>query len=37
MFKKVLVAVMMAVSFMAVTCLEAHAPPPQCNPCPWVN
>jgi hypothetical protein len=42
MFKKVLVAVVLALSFCAAIGVQAAAPPPQCGtgnnpPCPWVN
>jgi hypothetical protein len=37
MFKKVLLAVVLALSFLSVIGVEASVPPPTCNPCPWVN
>ncbi len=37
MIKKVLFAVVLAISFFSAIGLEGAVPPPQCNPCPWVN
>ena len=37
MFKKVLLAVVLALSFLSVIGVEASVPPPSCGPCPWVN
>lgn len=42
MFKKVLMAVVMALTFLAAIGVQASAPPPTCGignnpPCPWVN
>jgi hypothetical protein len=41
MFKKVLLAVVLALSFFSAISVQASAPPPTCggpgNPCPWVN
>jgi len=37
MFKKVLLAVVVAISFFSVIGVQASAPPPTCAPCPWVN
>jgi hypothetical protein len=37
MIKKVLLAVVLALSFFSAIGLEGSAPPPQCLPCPWVN
>jgi hypothetical protein len=37
MFKKALLAVLMTLSFFAAIGAEASIPPPECNPCPWVN
>jgi len=42
MFRKVLLAVVLALSFVAAISVQASIPPPQCGignnpPCPWVN
>jgi hypothetical protein len=37
MFKKVLLAVVLALSFFSAIGIQASAPPPECLPCPWVN
>jgi hypothetical protein len=42
MVKKVLMAVILALSFFAAIGVQASAPPPECGlpgnpPCPWVN
>jgi hypothetical protein len=37
MFKKVLLAVVLALSFFSAIGMQATIPPPSCNPCPWVN
>jgi hypothetical protein len=36
MFKKVLVATILALSMFATIEAEAYHPPPTCNPCPQV-
>lgn len=37
MIKKVLLAAVLALTFLSAIGIEAYAPPPTCNPCPWVN
>jgi hypothetical protein len=37
MLKKALLAAILALSFFAAMGVQASAPAPQCNPCPWVN
>jgi hypothetical protein len=37
MFKKILLTVVLALSFFAAIGLEGSVPPPACDPCPWVN
>jgi len=37
MLKKALLALMLALSFLAAVGAEAGPPLPACNPCPWVN
>jgi hypothetical protein len=37
MFKKILLTVVLALSFFSAIGLEGSAPPPSCDPCPWVN
>jgi len=37
MFKKVLLAVVLALSFFSAIGMQASIPPPSCGPCPWVN
>jgi len=37
MLKKALLAALLALSFFAAIGLQGHAPPPECDPCPWVN
>jgi hypothetical protein len=37
MLKKTLLAAILALSFVAAVGTQASAPPPQCDPCPWVN
>jgi hypothetical protein len=37
MFRKALLAVVLALSFFAAVGAEAGAPPPTCLPCQWVN
>jgi hypothetical protein len=37
MFKKTLLAVVLALSFFAAIGADASQPPPTCDPCPWVN
>jgi hypothetical protein len=37
MIKKVLFAVVLVLSFVSAISVQASVPPPQCDPCPWVN
>ena len=37
MVKRFLLAVVLAMTFMSVIGMQASVPPPQCDPCPWVN
>jgi len=37
MMKKVLLAAILALSFLSAVGLEGITPPPTCGPCPWVN
>jgi len=37
MLKKALFAAILALSFVAAVGTQASIPPPQCNPCPYVN
>jgi predicted nucleic acid-binding protein len=37
MFKKVLLVFALALSFVSAMSVSASAPPPQCDPCPWIN
>jgi hypothetical protein len=42
MFKKVLLAVVMALTYLTAVGVQASVPPPTCGtgnnpPCPWVN
>jgi hypothetical protein len=37
MIKKVLLTAILALSFFSAIGLEGNAPPPSCDPCPWVN
>ena len=37
MLKKAVLAVLLALSFLAAVGAETPIPPPQCAPCPWVN
>jgi hypothetical protein len=37
MSKKILLAVVLALSFFSAVGVQASAPPPECLPCPWVN
>ena len=37
MFRKAIFAVLLTLSFVAAVGSQASAPPPQCDPCPWVN
>ncbi len=37
MFKKVLLAFVLALSFVSAISVSASVPPPTCDPCPWVN
>jgi hypothetical protein len=37
MFKKVLLAFVLALTFLSAIGVQASVPPPSCNPCPWVN
>jgi hypothetical protein len=37
MFKKVLLTVVLALSFFSAISLEGGAPPPACVPCPLAN
>ena len=37
MLKKTLLAAALALSFFAAIGTQAQIPPPECDPCPWVN
>jgi hypothetical protein len=37
MLKKALFAAILALSFVAAAGIQASVPPPECNPCPYVN
>jgi len=37
MLKKVLLAAILALSFVAAVGTQATQPPPECRPCPWVR
>jgi hypothetical protein len=37
MLKKTLFAAILALSFIATVGTQANVPPPECNPCPFVN
>jgi hypothetical protein len=37
MVKKVLLTLVLALSFVSAISSQASAPPPMCDPCPWVN
>jgi hypothetical protein len=37
MLKKTLFAALLALSFVAAVGSQASVPPPQCNPCSYVN
>jgi hypothetical protein len=37
MLKKALFAALLALSCVAAVGTQASQPPPECDPCPWVN
>jgi hypothetical protein len=37
MLKKAVFAALLALSFVAAVGTQASVPPPECNPCPFVN
>jgi hypothetical protein len=37
MLKKTLFAALLTLSFVAAVGSQASVPPPECNPCPYVN
>jgi hypothetical protein len=37
MVKKSILAALLALSFVATVGSQANVPPPECNPCPFVN
>jgi hypothetical protein len=37
MLKKALFAALLTLSFAGTVATQANVPPPECNPCPFVN